>query len=632
MTEALFADRYRLERRLGVGGMSTVQLAFDTRLERYVAVKLLAEHLAADDGFVARFRREALAAARLVHPNVVQVYDFDRDGDDVFMVMERLEGQSLDRIIKDAAGVGVGFKEALRITTAVCDAMAYAHERGIVHADFKPANVFMTREGVVKVLDFGIARAVKRSDLGDGPDTLFDPGTLNALTPAYAGYEVMEGQEPDVRDDIYAIGCVFYELLTGKHPFNRMSAEEAARVNLLAIRPKELSQSQWDMLRLALWFRRDYRPTTVTQFITGLQRKRKSALLYFGLAAAASLVIVGMVSTMHVMTTHDAAVSEALVSNDTTQIEAVMPWLRGLTPERRATVFLDGAARAGLIKYFTERVDASVDPERERYDYAKAEALIKELWELLPDSQAVKALSDRVSTRRSYALQRESFAPALIAVADPNTLISDARLQQFAFSLRTPSMKKSKGVPQNGESITDLINVLERDNSATLAYNAGVSEISLEPPPGAVHAKREAPRAVALESLRLASTAVKSGNIEEALKLATSAKQVAPKVPETVAASERYARYVEIDDQLQTRERLSTHHLKFKIWRVSKLAPDEMPAVTQRWTGDLVARIQASKDPALTAHLSQVGRALFGENLVLDEPLRQVAAEARPQE
>ena len=165
---------------------------------------------------------------------------------------------------------------------------------------------------------------------------MFDPGTLNALTPAYAGYEVMEGQEPDVRDDIYAIGCVFYELLTGKHPFNRMSAEEAARVNLLAIRPKELAQSQWDMLRLALWFRRDYRPTTVTQFITGLQRKRKSALLYFGLAAAASLVIVGMVSTMHVMTTHDAAVSEALVSNDTTQIEAVMPWLRGLTPERRS--------------------------------------------------------------------------------------------------------------------------------------------------------------------------------------------------------------------------------------------------------------------------------------------------------
>src|ERR687893_671984 len=162
-TDQLFAGRYRLERRLGVGGMSTVQLAFDTRLERYVAVKLLAEHLAADDGFVQRFRREALAAARLVHPNVVQTYDFGTDEGThrQFIVMEYVEGKSCAEILRERGTLPPG--EAVEIICQSCRGLDYAHRNGVVHRDVKPGNLMVNTDGVVKLADFGIAKAAEQS-------------------------------------------------------------------------------------------------------------------------------------------------------------------------------------------------------------------------------------------------------------------------------------------------------------------------------------------------------------------------------------------------------------------------------------------------------------------------------------
>src|SRR5688572_27856348 len=134
-TDQLFANRYRLESRLGVGGMSTVQLAFDTRLERHVAVKLLAEHLAADDSFVQRFRREALAAARLVHPNVVQVYDFGTDEASArqYIVMEYVEGQSCAEILRDRGRLESD--EVVEICSQAWRGLDFAHRNGVVHRD-----------------------------------------------------------------------------------------------------------------------------------------------------------------------------------------------------------------------------------------------------------------------------------------------------------------------------------------------------------------------------------------------------------------------------------------------------------------------------------------------------------------
>src|SRR4051795_8392540 len=222
MTDQLFADRYRLERRLGVGGMSTVQLAFDTRLERYVAVKLLAEHLAEDSSFVSRFRREALAAARLVHPNVVQVFDFglDEDTGRQFIVMERVDGHSCAEILRDEGALPP--QEAVGILTQACRGLDYAHRNGVVHRDVKPGNLLRSHEGVVKLADFGIAKAAEDSEITKAGSVL---GTAAYLSPEQA-----RGEQAGPPADLYALGVVSYQLLTGRLPYEAASLTDLARL------------------------------------------------------------------------------------------------------------------------------------------------------------------------------------------------------------------------------------------------------------------------------------------------------------------------------------------------------------------------------------------------------------------
>src|SRR4051795_6706619 len=210
MTDELFADRYRLERRLGAGGMSTVELAFDTRLERYVAVKLLAEHLAEDSSFVARFRREALAAARLVHPNVVQVFDFGLDDETSrnFIVMEHVDGQSCAEILKEHGVLDP--RDAVDILVQACHGLDYAHRNGVVHRDVKPGNLLRSHEGVIKLADFGIAKAAEDSEITKTGSVL---GTAAYLSPEQA-----RGERAGPPADLYALGVVSYQLLTGRLP------------------------------------------------------------------------------------------------------------------------------------------------------------------------------------------------------------------------------------------------------------------------------------------------------------------------------------------------------------------------------------------------------------------------------
>ena len=222
MADQLFADRYRLERRLGVGGMSTVQLAFDTRLERYVAVKLLAEHLAEDRSFVARFRREALSAARLVHPNVVQVFDYGLDDETRrnFIVMEHVDGHSCAELLKDHGALDP--RDAVDILDQACRGLDYAHRNGVVHRDVKPGNLLRSHEGVVKLADFGIAKAAEDSEITKAGSVL---GTAAYLSPEQA-----RGEKAGPPADLYALGVVSYQLLTGRLPYEAASLTDLARM------------------------------------------------------------------------------------------------------------------------------------------------------------------------------------------------------------------------------------------------------------------------------------------------------------------------------------------------------------------------------------------------------------------
>ncbi|HLM86922.1 MAG TPA: protein kinase [Solirubrobacteraceae bacterium] len=214
------AGRYRLDGRLGYGGMSTVHLALDLRLERQVAVKLLAEHLAEDPTFVSRFQREAQAAARLVHPNVVQVFDSGRDErtGQYFIVMEYVEGSSCAEILRDEGWVEV--QEALSIIGQACEGLHYAHRHGVVHRDVKPGNLLRAREGGVKLADFGIAKATEESSITQVGSVL---GTAAYLAPEQA-----RGEEAGPSADLYALGVVAYQLISGRLPYEATSLTELA--------------------------------------------------------------------------------------------------------------------------------------------------------------------------------------------------------------------------------------------------------------------------------------------------------------------------------------------------------------------------------------------------------------------
>lgn len=238
MSELEIAGRYQVQSRLGFGGMSTVHLAFDKRLERRVAVKLLAEHLAEDPTFVSRFQREAQAAARLIHPNIVQVFDSGQDErtGQYFIVMEYIEGSSCAEILRDDGWVEVD--EAVAIIEQACEGLHYAHRHGVVHRDVKPGNLLRSRDGEVKLADFGIAKATEQSSITQVGSVL---GTAAYLAPEQA-----RGEEAGPRADLYALGVVTYQLISGRLPY------EAASLTELALKQQQEEPQMLDSLVAAV--------------------------------------------------------------------------------------------------------------------------------------------------------------------------------------------------------------------------------------------------------------------------------------------------------------------------------------------------------------------------------------------
>jgi serine/threonine-protein kinase len=221
MSTDVIAGRYELGERLGYGGMSTVQVAVDRRLERQVAVKLLAEHLADDSQFISRFRREALSAARLVHPNIVQVFDFGLDevSGRHYIVMEYIQGRSGAEILREETRLGVA--DTLELVDGACRGLVHAHRMGVIHRDVKPGNILRSDDGAVKLADFGIAKAV------GGTSQLTQAGAVLG-TAAYLAPEQASGTEVGPAADMYGLGVVTYQLLAGRLPYEAGSLTELA--------------------------------------------------------------------------------------------------------------------------------------------------------------------------------------------------------------------------------------------------------------------------------------------------------------------------------------------------------------------------------------------------------------------
>jgi len=293
--------------------MGTVFKALDLRRKEaqdrnpYVAVKTLNLKLLRRGDSMQILQREARKAQSLCHPNIVQIFDFDRAGEIMFLTMEFLDGISLETIIQYDMGYGMPMARLLPIVEQTVSALQFAHGEGIVHSDLKPSNIIVLPNGKVKVIDFGIARAVPKPEELTADRTRFDVRALGAITPAYASPEMIHGSDPDPRDDVFALACIVYECLTGRHPFGRMPASIAHGGNFRPPKPAGMASRQWRAILNGLQFDRSCRTPSPAQFLSEFvgetrQTTKGRLLLHAGaLAVVAAVLVVSMKRTVEVM-------------------------------------------------------------------------------------------------------------------------------------------------------------------------------------------------------------------------------------------------------------------------------------------------------------------------------------------
>ena len=268
---SLLRDRFLLQEKISGGSMGVVYKAMDRRLaeagskDHWVAVKVLSPKLAANAQALRALQQEAAKGRCLVHPNIVQFVDLDRDDDLYFLIMEWLEGRTLAEILDSKDASLVDNEAAFRIARQIGEALDYAHSRGIVHADIKPGNIMIMPNGDAKLFDFGVARVRQQHS-----DVEFDPGVLGALTPAYSSMQVLTGEEPVAADDVFSLSCLLYRLIAGYRVFGPRNAAEASQEGMKPQRLNGLNDSQWRALKKGLAYSRVTRFSSVREFIDAL--------------------------------------------------------------------------------------------------------------------------------------------------------------------------------------------------------------------------------------------------------------------------------------------------------------------------------------------------------------------------
>jgi hypothetical protein len=368
----------------------------------FVAIKVFSEKFKRDPDSMVALHREYKNALRLSHPNIVKLQNFNRDGSDVFIVMELLEGRSLDDLIAAATTGAPAIVAASRIVKALSQALAYAHQLGIVHSDFKPSNGFVTNEGVIKVLDFGFARAIKRTTCNaksnTGEWTHLDPRTQDSYISCYASCEQIGGARPDPRDDVYALAVVSYQLLAGRHPFD---GRDAASARQLGLRPRSirgLSRRQWYTLQAALSFRREDRPADAAAFGSGLEPKPWPWKL-IALAVVALAVVIVTVCVL-VLGWMERRSADSIVAGLDSPIAAVaddaVERLFEAGDSVRETVLSEEGAKKKVLAVYERQVASAFDPSHGAYDYGRAAAILGHAKAVLTDYEPLGEYADSI--------------------------------------------------------------------------------------------------------------------------------------------------------------------------------------------------------------------------------------------
>jgi TolB-like protein/Flp pilus assembly protein TadD len=305
------SDRYRIERELGEGGMGVVYLVTDEQVVgETFAIKVLKEGLHPEA--LTLLREEVHKARRLSHPNIVDVHSVNVDGTRLYVLMENLEGKSLNALLDEEFGRGMPLSRAWPIIEDVGAALGYAHDHSVIHSDLKPANVFVTTLGRTKLLDFGIARVSR------GPLLHKQSGPL-ALTPAYASCEMLKGKEADRRDDIYSFACVIYEMLSGERPFGELTALEAREAGSQVPPLEMLTRGQNAALANALAFDREGRTSSVEKLLEGLAADKRFRARPIGVLGGAIIAAVAALGLTYL------ALDKLWISRHSVMVQSVTP-------------------------------------------------------------------------------------------------------------------------------------------------------------------------------------------------------------------------------------------------------------------------------------------------------------------
>ncbi|MCC8536843.1 bifunctional serine/threonine-protein kinase/formylglycine-generating enzyme family protein [Xanthomonas codiaei] len=446
----LLKARFLLVREIGRGGMGVVYLARDERKVEardrhpYIAVKVLNDDFRRHPDSLVALQRESRRAQSLAHDHIVRVYDFDKDGAIVFMTMEYIDGDDLRGLIRSRMGEGMPLTEAWPLIDGMGRALQRAHAAGIVHSDFKPGNVMVGPGQLAKVFDFGIARAAKLAGADSADDhTVFDAATLGALTPAYASLEMLRGEEPAFADDVYAFGCVIYELLSGRHPFAKQSAVQAQAQHLRVAPLPTLSRLQNRGLRSSLAFEAAARPTMTALLEQLRPRSRRERWLPYVLAGGLLLAAGAGGAAwlqMHAQQQRVAGVLERFspqAPNRFAHEDQARAALWSLGEDDRRRMILD---RSSTIEAFLlARLDRYWQPERGREDYAAAQRILalREQWKLFSPRldarrNAMQQERDRLLNSLDTALNSAIAAGALFEDQSGNVVALLGRVRRLA--------------------------------------------------------------------------------------------------------------------------------------------------------------------------------------------------------
>lgn len=415
------SQRYKLVESLGSGGMSEVYKAKDLYAESagdkhpFVAVKVLSNEFSDHPDAVTIMQREAKKTRELSHPNIVQVFDFIFEDNLCYIVMELLEGESLDKLIKRSRPNGLPKSGVMKVTHQMCSALSFAHNKGVLHSDLKPSNIFITNNQDVKIFDFGVARALKQQideyavqTHNDEPE--FDVG---GFTPAYASPNMLNNQPIDVRDDVYGLACITYEMLTSKHPYDRTPADKALSKQLKPQKCKKLSPFAWNGLKKGLALQHNDRIATVDQFYQGLSKNHtKPALIA---ASVLALCFVGykvwstdqariidlktQLSALH----NEQSKLDAVLATESSQMSTALSNLSNLTDNHRASAL--NQLRQPIYQYFSDKATSALKDTQGKYpNYPAALAVFSEAEAYLQDSKQLNDYKSQVLSNRDQLL------------------------------------------------------------------------------------------------------------------------------------------------------------------------------------------------------------------------------------